>query len=144
MTSCIFPPARSEVHLIKQLFLKKFGYEIATEMEICSWEVIAKIIELTSSIGFLPDYVTWCTGKQTSLQLSKTDLNIPYLLYAAYPRDEELTRNARLFLKITHEMFVEKSKEIKPIDPKIKRKGAKMQRCKENKGGIPHLRMHSH
>jgi len=108
ITSCIFPPARSEVHLIKQLFLKQFGYEIATEMEICSWEVIAKIIQLTSSVGFLPDYVAWCSDKQTTLQLSNLDLNIPYLLYAAYPREEELTRNATLLLKITRETFTEK------------------------------------
>jgi len=106
--SCIFPPARAEVHLIKQLFFKKFGYEIKTEMEICSWEVIAKLIGLTSSVGFMPDYVAWSSDKLNSIQLTKLDLNIPYLLYAAYPLNEELGRNAKLFLKIASEVFREK------------------------------------
>lgn len=106
--SCIFPPARAEVHLIKQLFLKKFGYEITTEMEICSWEVIAKLIGLTSSVGFVPDYVAWSSDKMASLQLANLDLNIPYQLYAAYPLGEELSRNARLFLKSVKETFIEK------------------------------------
>lgn len=106
--SCLFPPARAEVHLIKQLFFKKFGYEIETEMEICSWEVIAKLIALTSSVGFIPDYVAWGSDKLNSIQLTKLDLNIPYQLYAAYPLNEELSRNAKLFLKITNETFKEK------------------------------------
>lgn len=103
--SCLFPPARAEVHRIKQLFFKKFGYEIKTEMEICSWEVIAKLIGLTSSVGFLPDYMAWSADKLTSIQLTDLDLNIPYLLYAAYPLDEDLSRNANLFLKIAHELL---------------------------------------
>lgn len=107
--SCIFPPARAEVHLIKQLFLKTFGYEIKTEMEICSWEVIAKIIGLTSSVGFIPDYVAWASDKHHSIRLiPNLNLNIPYSLYAAYPLGEELTRNAKLFLKIVKETFGEK------------------------------------
>jgi DNA-binding transcriptional LysR family regulator len=103
--SCLFPPARAEVYLIKQLFLKKFGCELVTEMEICSWEVIAKLIGLTSSVGFIPDYVAWGADKVSSIQLSDLDLNIPYNIYAAYPLEEELSRNATLFLKIAKEIF---------------------------------------
>lgn len=101
VTSCIFPPARAEVHLIKQQFQKKFGFELLTEMEICSWEVIAKILKLTPSVGFMPDYVAW--NKDASLTPAPLDLNIPYAMYAAYPLGEELTRNARLFLTIIKE-----------------------------------------
>lgn len=106
--SCIFPPARAEVHLIKKLFFKKFGHEIKTEMEICSWEVIAKLIGLTSSVGFIPDYVAWSSDKLHSIQLTSLELNIPYQLYAARPLGEELSRNAKLFLKIASEIFREK------------------------------------
>lgn len=103
--SCIFPPARAEIHLIKQLFLKKYGFEIATEMEICSWEVIAKLIGLTNSIGFIPDYVALGKDKLQSIQETNLDLSIPYTLYAAYPLGEELSRNAKLFLRIVKETF---------------------------------------
>lgn len=87
------------MHLIKQLFVKKYGYELKTEMEICSWEVIAKLVELTSSIGFMPDYVVLESGKLNSIQLTPIELNIPYSIYAAYPLDETLSRNAKLFLQ---------------------------------------------
>lgn len=103
--SCIFPPARSEVHLIKQLFRKEFGYEIKTEMEICSWEVIAKLVSLTLSVGFLPDYVALSSDKFASLQLSDIDIHIPYSLFAAYPLGEELSRNAKLFLQTANLIF---------------------------------------
>ena len=84
-------------------------------MEICSWEVIAKLIGLTVSIGFIPDYVAWSADRLNSIQLANIDLNIPYLLYAAYPLGEELSRNARLFLKIVSETFLEKAKQTSLI-----------------------------
>lgn len=107
ITSCIFPPARAEVHLIKQLFLKKFGFDIRTEMEICSWEVISRLIGMTTSVGFIPDYVAFCSDKRDQICRSDIDINIPYSLYAAYPQGEELSRNAKLFLEITNEAFRE-------------------------------------
>lgn len=103
--SCIFPPARAEVNLIKQLFLQKFGYEIKTEMEICSWEVIARLIGMTPSVGFIPDYIAFCSSH--SIRPVPIDLKIPYSLYAAYPAGEELSRNAQLFLHITKLAFQE-------------------------------------
>lgn len=78
-------------------------------MEICSWEVIAKLIELTSSVGFIPDYVAWGSDKFNSIQLTQLDLSIPYQLYAAYPLNEELSRNSKLFLDITREVFRDKT-----------------------------------
>lgn len=110
ITECIFPPARAEVHLIKQLFFKKYGFEIKTEMEICSWEVIAKLIGLTGSVGFIPDYVAWGADKLSSIQLSKSDLHIPYSLYAAYPLKEEISCNGRLFLDVIKKTLYEKVK----------------------------------
>lgn len=101
ITSCIFPAARVEVHLIKKQFFQKYGYEIKTEMEINSWEVIAKLIGLTSSVGFIPDYLALSSDKADTLKQSLLDLTIPYSVYAAYPSDEDLSRNARLFLEIT-------------------------------------------
>jgi DNA-binding transcriptional LysR family regulator len=106
--SCIFSPARAEIYLIKQAFFKKFGYEIKTEMEVCSWEVISKIISLSKSVGFMPDYVTWGSDK---IQRCNLNLNIPYSLYAVYPLNENLSRNAELFLKITNEIFLLKAGE---------------------------------
>lgn len=108
ITSCIFPPARAEVHLIKQLFIKKFGYEIKTEMEICSWEVIAKLIDLTSHIGFIPDYVLLSSDKFKSIEPANIELNIPYSIYAAYPLDEALSRNAQFFLQMVKSILQEK------------------------------------
>lgn len=108
ITSCIFVPARMEVHLVQQQFYKKFGYELATEMEICSWEVIAKLLTLTPSVGFLPDYVCFKQEKSAALQAAKLNLKIPYTLYAAYPSGEELSRNAKLFINILKQLFASK------------------------------------
>lgn len=108
-TSCLFPPPRHEVFLIKKLFLKKFGQELTTEMEICSWEVIAKLIALTHSVGFIPDYVA---RSNKSIQAHPLTLHIPYTIYGAYPLNEELSRNAKLFLQITKEAFESKGLEI--------------------------------
>lgn len=91
INSCIFPPARAEVYLIKQLFMKKYGYEIKTEMEICSWEVIAKLVGLTSSVGFIPDYVALSSDKFKSIEPINIDLNVPYSIYAAYALNETLS-----------------------------------------------------
>jgi DNA-binding transcriptional LysR family regulator len=105
ITSCIFAPARFEVHLIKQQFYKRYGYELATEMEISSWEVIAKMLTLTPSVGFLPDYVCVNQEKSAVLQPAKLNLKIPYTLYAAYPSGEELSRNAKLFINILKKLL---------------------------------------
>ncbi len=107
-TSCIFTPARAEVHLIKQLFFKKFEYELKTEMEICSWEVIAQLIGMTHSVGFIPDYMTFCSNKTHLIQPSQIELNIPYTIYAAYPLGEHLSRNAQLLIETTIAAFQEK------------------------------------
>lgn len=79
-------------------------------MEINSWEVIAKLIALTSSVGFLPDYIALGQDKSESIHPSKIELNIPYNLYAAYPLEEELSRNAKLFLETCKTLFQEKVK----------------------------------
>lgn len=111
---CLFPPARAEVHFIKQLYFKKFGEELKTEMEINSWEVIAKLIGLTSSVGFIPDYVALGSDRVGVLQCNALDLHIPYQLFAAYPNGETLSRNAKLFLETTKALFNEKVSEKKP------------------------------
>lgn len=113
INSCIFPPARAEVHLIKQLFIKRFGYEIKTEMEICSWEVIAKLIGLTSSIGFIPDYVVLASDKLGTIEPANIDLNVPYSIYAAYPLGETLSRNAQFFLQTIKSILHEKKLLLK-------------------------------
>lgn len=105
ITSCIFPPARAEVHLVKQQFLKKYGHHLETEMEICSWEVISKIIGMTSSVGFLPDYVALSSDKRSSIEVSPLKLNIPFKLFAAYPLDEEISRSAQLFVQLAKEII---------------------------------------
>ena len=65
-------------------------------MEICSWEVIARLIALTQSVGFLPDYLAFDPLKK--LVPIQPDLFVPYNLYAAYPQGEALSCRARLFL----------------------------------------------
>jgi DNA-binding transcriptional LysR family regulator len=112
VTSCLFPPARAEVYLIKKLFLQKLGYEIKTEMEICSWEVIAKMIGMTFNVGFIPDYMAFCSSRNPAIQPCQIDLNIPYSIHAAYPLGEQLSRNAKLFLEMTKLIFCEKMKNI--------------------------------
>lgn len=116
ITSAIFPPARSEVFIVKQAFLKKFGFELKTEMEICSWEVIARLIGLTSHIGFIPDYAAFCTDRANSIHLCDIDLGIPYTIFAAYPLEEQLSRNANKFIEVTKDIFLRKSKmEKRPL-----------------------------
>ena len=120
--SCIFPPARVEVYLIKQLFFQKFGYELKTEMEICSWEVIAKLIGLTANVGFLPDYVAFSPEKIASIHVHTLDINIPYKLFAAYPQAEVLSKNAKLFLETAQLLFNEKANGLSLFSlPKIKK-----------------------
>lgn len=70
------------------------GYEIKSEMELASWELIAKVLENSSSVGFIPDYIKTSLLKPTAISLK-----IPYVIYVAHPYQEVLSRNAQLFLK---------------------------------------------
>ena len=85
-------------------------------MEISSWEIIANLVGLTSSIGFLPDYVALGkkdliklevpNGKKTKTKKMHDDLTIPYTVYGAYPAGEELSRSMKAFLKVAQEYFM--------------------------------------
>ena len=107
LTHCLFPPARFEVFQIKKKFLKANGYTLETEAEICSWEMIARIVQSSASVGFLPDYITLSNDK-TSLFPCNTDLHIPYTLYLANHPKEILSRNALLFTEIASAFFSKK------------------------------------
>ena len=105
--SAIFPPARHEVHLVKELFLKKFGFPLQTEMEICSWEVILRLISQNESIGFIPDYILLNSVTKDRLEIFEPELSIPYSLLAAYPTGEELSKNATFFLQTIAQIFIQ-------------------------------------
>ncbi|MES2121436.1 MAG: LysR family transcriptional regulator [Chlamydiota bacterium] len=105
----IFSPARTEVHAVKRLFVELFGYEVATELEICSWVMIAKMVGITKSVGFIPDYLAFCSDRGTQIQPCDIDLAIPYSLSVASLSGERLSRNAKLFLEISASIFKEKN-----------------------------------
>jgi DNA-binding transcriptional LysR family regulator len=77
-------------------------------MEISSWEVIAKLLTLTPSVGFLPDYLFLNEEKSAAIQPAKIKLHIPYILYAVYPNGQELSRNTKLFIDILKQRFFQK------------------------------------
>ncbi len=105
----IFSPARPEVHTIKRMFSEMFGYEVATEQEICSWVVIAKMVGMTKSVGFIPDYLAFCSDRGAQIQPCDIDLAVSYSLSMASLSGERLSRNAKLFLEISASIFKEKN-----------------------------------
>ncbi len=97
VTQCLFPPERSEIHIVKEMYQKKFGRVLETEMDICSWEIIEKLICDSDSVGFLPDYMSF---ENTAISRCALDLKVPYAIYAAYPRGEELSQGGRAMINI--------------------------------------------
>lgn len=103
LTSSLFSPARVEVFKAKKAFHKKFGYELKTEMEICSWEAIANLISINLGVGLLPDYIHLNQSKSNLLRLCKMNVAIPYTLHIASA--EPLSKNAHLFADLLKKHF---------------------------------------
>lgn len=103
--SCLFPPARVEVHAVKQAFFERYGYELKTEMEISSWEMIASLISLNQSVGLIPDYMILNSEKSKLIRPSQCDITFPYVLHAALPSREILSKNSNLFITLIKERF---------------------------------------
>lgn len=92
----ILSEERREVSLLHQ-YLNKKGIEILASMEVTSWEVIASLTQQGLGIGFLPDYIV----KRHSLIDCDYGLKpIPYQILAIFPRNRELSRNAKMFIDI--------------------------------------------
>lgn len=103
VTSSVFSPARVEVFQAKKAFFKKFGYELKTEMEICSWEAIANLISANLGVGLLPDYILLNSSKNNLLRLCKMNVAIPYTLHIASA--EPLSKNAQFFADLLKRHF---------------------------------------
>lgn len=101
ITSCIFAPARVEVFAAKQAFLQQYGYELKTDMEICSWEVIASLISSNQGVGLIPDYYLLHPERSTQIRQSSVDVAIPFTIHIASV--EPLSKNAKLFAAILQE-----------------------------------------
>lgn len=98
--SCIFPPARVEVFAFKQAFFDQFGFELKTDCEVCSWEIIAELISLNQCVGMIPDYMMWNKEKAKMIRPTSLKLQIPYTLYVAHHYREKLSKNAELFVSL--------------------------------------------
>lgn len=85
---------RRETSLLRQ-YLHRNGIEIKSCVEVSSWEVIASLTEHGLGIGFLPDYVV---GKRSLIEYPCHFPAIPYRILAIFPKNKQLSRNAKMFL----------------------------------------------
>jgi len=92
----ILSEERKEISLLRG-HLKKRGVDMATCMEVSSWEVIASLTEAGLGLGFLPDYIV---GKRAIVQHELPIPPIPYRILAIFPKNRPLPRNAKMFIEL--------------------------------------------
>lgn len=92
----ILSEERKEVSLLRQ-HLHKQGIEMNASLEVSSWEVIASLTEQGLGIGFLPDYII---GKRALVRYDCSIPKIPYRILAIFPKNRELSRNAKMFIDL--------------------------------------------
>lgn len=107
LTSSLFSPARFEVFQVKKAFYEKYGYELKSDIEICSWEAIANLITSNLGVGFIPDYILLNSTKRSLLRLCKMNATVPYTLHIASA--EALSKNGKLFAQLLKKYFLELS-----------------------------------
>ena len=98
---CIFPEPRSEIFTVKNAYFSRYGEELKTQLEVNSWEVIARLVQQDYGYGFFPDYLTLSPERKRLLKAC--DINIPpipYKLMTALPKAENLSRNGKLFIRL--------------------------------------------
>lgn len=78
------------------LYSAKHGEEIPIKAELNSWEFIARCMQKSYGYGLIPDFIT-LHGRYPYLEPITPTL--PYALCAAYPKGEELSYSADLFLQ---------------------------------------------
>lgn len=88
---------------MKQAFYEQFGFELKTEMEICSWEMIANLVALNQGVGLIPDYIALSSEKSSLIRPSCCDIVFPFVLHAALPSRELMSRNTQLFISLIKE-----------------------------------------
>ncbi len=103
ITSCLFSPDRHEVFIFKKAFKKKYGYELNTDMALCSWEVICQLINENYNVGFIPDYLLLNREKARHMKRSQVTIQVPYTIHAASL--EPLSKNASLFVQLLSDYF---------------------------------------
>lgn len=105
---CIFTEPKPEVYSLKNSYQKYYSKELSTHMEVTSWEVIVNLILSNVGAGLIPDYLAQVPYRAPLLRLSKLQYEpFPYVLYAVYPKGEELSKNSQLFLKCFKEVYAE-------------------------------------
>lgn len=98
-TEFLLTEEQKEIHLLKDSFKQRYGKELAIQMEISSWEVIAGLIQQGVGIGFIPDFLVREKRRKNSFQ--ELDLDLPafsYNIYAICPKREKLSKTAEFFL----------------------------------------------
>jgi LysR family transcriptional regulator, carnitine catabolism transcriptional activator len=103
ITSSLFSPARHEVFIVKKAFKEKYGYELKTDMELCSWEVICQLICENYNVGLIPDYLLLNREKARLLRRSQVAIQVPYTIHAASL--EPLSKNGSLFVQLLSDYF---------------------------------------
>lgn len=98
--NCIFAQPMPEVHTIKSAFKKNYGKDLATHLEVTSWEVAVNLVISNVGVSFFPDYLAEVPYREKLIRESNLTYDpIPYSLYAVKPKNELLSKNAQLFLQ---------------------------------------------
>lgn len=106
ITAAIFTEPRPEVYMLKRAYKERYDNEIATMMEISSWEMICTLVCGGSLVGFFPDYLL--LNPERNRMLVPCDLGlpeIPYRLFLVYDRMTPMSRSASLFFKMIKDYF---------------------------------------
>lgn len=97
---------RAEVNHLKDDFFKKYGVKLTTFMEISSWEVIANMVAHDVGVGFFPDFLALSSPRKEQLVPCSIKLDpIPYQISIVFNKDEELSRNGKLFASLFKELL---------------------------------------
>lgn len=106
--SIISTEPRAEVNALKDDFYKRYGVKLTTFMEISSWEVIANLVVNDVGVGFLPDFIALSAPRMDLIVPCNFAIDpIPYQISIVYNKEEELSRNAKLFVSLFQESLTE-------------------------------------
>lgn len=104
--SIISTEPRPEVNKLKEDFFKKHGIKLNTFMEISSWEVIASMVEHDVGVGFLPDFLALTSPRKDQLVPCSIKIDpIPYQISIVLNKEENLSRNGKLFVSLLQEFL---------------------------------------
>ena len=96
---CILGENSYEANALKEYFKRK-GREFHTHIDVTSWEVNVNLILSDVGVGLIPDYLAQVPYRKDLLRPCRLQHDpIPYQLVAAYPKGEELSKNAKLLIE---------------------------------------------